>query len=121
MNAIKQIPVVILLSASLLACEQQSDFETPLNSWGQPDLGGVWSNGTTTPFERPEKFGEQLILTEEQAAEIQGAAEDYRDAGNVRTDPNAPEPQDKNTSAGYNRFWTDPGTQVMRVDGKPRS
>jgi len=121
MNAIKQILVVILLSASLLACEQQSDFETPLNSWGQPDLGGVWSNGTTTPFERPEKFGEQLILTEEQAAEIQGAAEDYRDAGNVRTDPNAPEPQDKNTSAGYNRFWTDPGTQVMRVDGKPRS
>jgi hypothetical protein len=99
----------------------ESKFKPKLNSWGHPDIGGVWSNATTTPFERPAEFGEQLILTEEQAAKIQGAAEDYRDAGNVPTDPNAPAPKDKNTAAGYNRFWTDPGTQVMRVNGKPRS
>ena len=111
----------ILVGFGLSGCQQADDYQVPQNSWGQPDIGGVWSNGTTTPFERPEEFGDQLILTEEQAAKIQGAAEDYRDAGNVATDPNAPKPQDKNTSAGYNRFWTDPGTQVMRVNGEPRS
>lgn len=115
------LSVSCLTLLSLATMSQAEGYQAPRNSWGHPAIGGIWSNGTTTPFERPEKFGDQLILTEAQAAEIQGAAEDYRDAGNVRTDPNAPEPQDKNTSAGYNRFWTDPGTMVMRVDGKPRS
>ncbi len=115
-----------LLTAGVLALciantHAASDYKSPKNSLGQPDIGGIWSNATTTPFERPREFGDQLILREDQAAKIQGAAEDYRAAGNVPTDPNEGAPKDKNTNAGYNRFWTDPGTQVMRVDGKPRS
>ncbi len=124
MKIIHFLSISIVLGLALSACDQtpeSSSYSPPRNSWGQPDIGGVWSNGTTTPFERPEEFGNQLVLTEEQAREIQGEAEDYREAGNVATDPNAPEPQDKNTAAGYNRFWTDPGTRVMRVGGEPRS
>ncbi len=97
------------------------DYKTPKNSWGQPDIGGVWSNGTTTRFERPKEFGDQLILTEAQTAKLEGRAEAYREAGNVRTNPDEGAPEDGNTRLGYNRFWTDPGTAVMRVDGKPRS
>jgi hypothetical protein len=52
---------------------------------------------------------------------VQGAAESYRAAGDAPTDPNAGAPTDRNTNAGYNRFWTDPGTAVMRVKGEPRS
>lgn len=97
-----------------------TNYEPSKNSFGQPDIGGVWSNATTTPFERPERF-DKLVLSEEQAAKVQGAAESYREAGNKRTDPSEGAPDDGNTSAGYNRFWTDPGTQVMRVGGEPRS
>ncbi|GAB1261844.1 hypothetical protein [Aurantivibrio plasticivorans] len=115
------LALLVALSTPILGVTTLADYKVSKNSFGQPELGGIWSNATTTPFLRPEKFGNQLILTEEQAAEIQGAAEDYRAAGNVRTDPSEGAPKDKNTSAGYNRFWTDPGTQVMRVNGEPRS
>lgn len=118
-------PALTVAVANLLwlsaAAHGASDYTAPRNAFGQPDFTGVWSNGTTTSFERPEHFGTQLILTEEQAAELEGRAEAYREAGNRPTDPSAGVPEDGNTSAGYNRFWTDPGTQVMRVDGKPRS
>jgi hypothetical protein len=100
---------------------QASSYEPPRNVFGQPDLGGTWSNATTTPFERRAEHGDRLVLTEEEAARVQGAAEAYRAAGDVVTPPSAPAPTDGNTDLGYNRFWTDPGTQVMRVRGEPRS
>src|SRR5690606_30445037 len=84
------------------------------------DIAGVWSNATTTPVERRAEH-KSLVLTEEEAAKVQGAAETYRRAGDVRADPGVGAPTDKNTNLGYNRFWTDPGTQVMRVRGEPRS
>lgn len=93
----------------------------PKNNFGQPDISGIWSNGTTTRFERPERYGDRLALTEEEAGRVQGAAESYRVAGDAQTDPDAGAPDDKNTNLGYNRFWTDPGTQVMRVGGEPRT
>jgi hypothetical protein len=110
--------LVNVLSFQIAVAES---YEPARNTWGQPQIGGIWSNATTTPFTRPKSFGNQLILKENQAAKIQSAAEDYAAAGNVRTDPNAGAPDDKNTAAGYNRFWTDPGTQVMYVNGEPRS
>lgn len=67
------------ISTQLIA---EFDYTPPRNSFGQPAIGGVWSNATTTPFERPDRFGKQLVLSEEQAAKVQGAAEAYREAGN---------------------------------------
>jgi len=108
-------------SADAYAKPKYDGYVAPKNGFGQPDISGVWSNATTTPVERPAEFKNQVALTEEQAAKIQGSAETYRRAGDVRSDPNAGAPTDRNTNAGYNRFWTDPGTQVMRVRGEPRS
>lgn len=123
-------PLVLLAGAVLLlnpalasagsGSEDDTPYEAPRNVFGQPDLSGVWSNATTTRFERPAKF-DHLILSEAEAAQVQGAAEAYRAAGDTPTPPSAPPPSDGNTELGYNRFWTDPGTQVMRVAGKARS
>jgi hypothetical protein len=116
--------VLALMSvAALLAgpANAQSKYQPAKNAFGQPDIAGVWSNATTTPFERPVEFGTRLALTEEEAGRVQGTAENYRAAGDVSTDPGAGAPTDRNTNAGYNRFWTDPGTAVMRVKGEPRS
>jgi hypothetical protein len=107
-------------SADAYAKPNYDGYKPPKNAMGQPDISGVWSNATTTPVERrPEHKG--LVLSEQEAAKVQGAAETYRRAGDVRTDPGVGAPTDKNTNLGYNRFWTDPGTQVMRVRGEPRS
>jgi hypothetical protein len=111
-----------LLAVALVApSHAQSKYKQPKNAFGQPDMSGVWSNATTTPFERPTEFGNRIKLTDEEAARVQGTAEKYRAAGDVSTDPKAGAPTDRNTNLGYNRFWTDPGTAVMRVNGEPRS
>ncbi len=32
-------------------------YKAPLNSYGQPDLEGTWTNATLTVLERPKEFG----------------------------------------------------------------
>jgi hypothetical protein len=39
----------------------------PMTAWGDPDLSGVWNNGTTTPWERPKELAGKEFLTEEEA------------------------------------------------------
>jgi hypothetical protein len=107
-------------SADAYAKPKYEGYVAPKNGYGQPDISGVWSNATTTPVERRAEH-KALVLTEEEAAKVQGAAETYRRAGDAPTAANVGAPTDKNTNLGYNRFWTDPGTQVMRVNGQPRS
>src|SRR6266705_2792778 len=41
---------------------------------GQPDLQGIWTNPTITPFERPNEFAGKPILTEKEAAELEERA-----------------------------------------------
>ena len=40
-------------------------------SWGEPDLQGIWTNNTETPFERPSEFAGRERLTEDEIAELQ--------------------------------------------------
>ncbi len=107
-------------SADAYAQPNYEGYVAPKNNFGQPDISRVWSNATTTPVERPRNIT-SLVLSEEAASGIQGRAEDYRRAGDARTAEDEGAPEDRNTNLGYNRFWTDPGTQVMRVRGEPRS
>ena len=39
--------------------------------WGDPDLQGMWPSGQMTgvPFERPERFGERAVLSDEELAQ----------------------------------------------------
>ncbi len=46
---------------------------SPRTPWGTPDLRGVWSHGTATPLERPERHAERERLTDEEISEIDAA------------------------------------------------
>jgi hypothetical protein len=96
-------------------------FKAPRNAFGQPDLGGQWTNATITPVARPAQYGERRILTEEEVKRLEGASAANVEAGNRSTDPNAAAPEAGGNVGGYNRGWLDPGTQVMRVNGEPRT
>jgi hypothetical protein len=113
----------------------------PRTPEGKPDLQGNWSNETQTPFERMGAQG--LTLSDEQAAALEKRAQDVAEFRDRPTDPNAPPPSkggDQGLSppgqktfveqiaeaaggavGGYNGFWLDPGNNVIRIDGKPRS
>jgi hypothetical protein len=38
--------------------------------WGEPDLQGIWTDETDTPFQRSPKFANQEFFTEAQRAEL---------------------------------------------------
>src|SRR5882724_6214675 len=43
----------------------------PRTADGQPDLQGIWSNATLTPFERPKELAGKEFFTEQEAAEYE--------------------------------------------------
>jgi hypothetical protein len=54
----------------------------PKTPWGEPDLRGIWplNHLINTPFQRPERFGDRRLMTDEEFA----AAQQSADARNTR-------------------------------------
>src|SRR5215471_6587870 len=98
-------------------------YHAPRNAMGQPDLSGVWSNATITRLERGPKYGERLALTAQEADAIEHAS-DARNARlraatdtSIKKVDDLPECQSgaQGPACGYNAFWTDPGTRLIRI------
>jgi hypothetical protein len=123
--AVAAIPVAAAAQAPAAAAKA---YKAPRNAFGQPDFSGVWSNATITTLEREPRLGERLVLTDAEAAQLEGGnatrmraagaptaagtkVDDLPECGRGQTGP----------ACGYNAFWVDPGTKVMRVAGQPRS
>jgi hypothetical protein len=67
---------------------------------GQPDLQGVWTNATLTPFERPANLAGKPTITEQEKVQFEKAAAENRvDRA----------PRDGDTGA-YNQAWLDGGS-----------
>jgi len=115
---------VALLALPLAASAQgakPSPYKVGHNLYGQPDLEGNWTNATITPQTRPATYGNRLVHTPAEVKQLEGRAAQTVEAGNRATDPNAPPPEQGVDPGGYNRGWLDPGSQVMRVHGEPRT
>jgi hypothetical protein len=67
---------------SVATATDASGWQHPRTEWGDPDLQGMWPiiNLISTPFQRPEQFGDRAELTDEEYAEVQQrlAARDER-------------------------------------------
>jgi hypothetical protein len=77
------LALAALLMAIAASCAKAADAPTrpwtpPKTSWGDPDLRGTWPLDAVarTPFQRPEKFGERALLTDEEFAAAQKSAAD---------------------------------------------
>lgn len=112
--------------------------EIPRTPTGKPDLTGMYDIATLTPMQRPAKFGDNLYLTPEEAAQIEREEQEQLALGAAASDPNRAAPelggaapvglgedQRENLGAGnvggYNNFWIDRGDSVVTVDGKFRT
>jgi hypothetical protein len=104
-------------------------FKAPRNEFGYPELQGNWTNATITPIERPTELGERRALTDEEANKLEGIAAARVEEGNKPTDPKKGiqdlpvncAPGFSGTNCGYNNFWVDGGSMVVRVKGEKRS
>ena len=65
---------------------KSSAWTAPRNVWGQPDLSGVWTNATITRLERDPRFGERLVLSEDEARRIEGVTAKAMDVAGRPTD-----------------------------------
>ena len=63
--------ITLLCTSNIEAAEK-----LPLMADGKPDLQGMWTGGTLTPYERPPQVGERTHLTPAEVAEQQSAAAD---------------------------------------------
>ena len=88
---------------------------------GHPDLQGTYDIATLTPIERPRSANGHLTITEKEAAAIEGT-ESKRVADRAAPSPvDRAAPEKGAPVGGYNNFWIDRGSTVIRVDNTPRS
>ena len=77
---------------------------TSKTPWGDPDLQGVYSFSTLTPFQRPDELKGKQALTEAELAAQEEKDADNRVAENYRP-PTGPV-VDEGIVGAYNNFWT---------------
>src|SRR5688572_11992413 len=63
--------LVAVVSAIALGAQSGGTYTPPRTPWGEPDLQGIWSGDTLTPVERPAKFANRAVLTEQEAEAIE--------------------------------------------------
>src|SRR5437870_1105308 len=93
LSAGQQAPKPVVATAAAVGRDT-----TPRTPWGDPDLQGIWTNTTTTPFERPTELAGKQALTPEERAE--------RDAVIARSGDRPAKPGD---TGAYNKFWGEAG------------
>ncbi len=121
----------------LLSGAQEGD-SVPRLANGRPDLSGTYDLKTLTPLERPQKFGNNLYLTREEAEAVEREWLDVIEAGSKASDPNREAPEEGGAApvgfadeqretlgagnvGGYNSFWVDRGDSVIEIDGRFRT
>jgi hypothetical protein len=107
--AIILAPVRVTAQAPSRAAKQTSTraWTPPRTADGHPDLQGIWSNASLTPFERPKEFAGKEFFTEEEAAEFT-----KRTLGQSNRDRRGATPEE-DVNGAYNDAWFDRGTKVF--------
>ena len=105
---------LLLLLALLVApiglstAQSAEDYTVPRTEWGQPDLQGIWNFNSSTPMQRPERFGTQEFLTPEEVEQDrtrQAAARVAADVAEAKLNLNPQAPPVGQSTGGYNNFW----------------
>jgi hypothetical protein len=78
----------------------------PRTAWGDPDLGGFWTNTTTTPLQRPTDLADKAVLTPEEHA---------KRSAEVAARQNADQAPRKGDPGTYNDFWFERGSLNNRT------
>jgi hypothetical protein len=102
------LAIVIAAIAQSAAAHTPAAAQTwtqPRTPDGQPDLQGMWTNATITPFERPASLADKAFLTKEEAASIERLTAERRAKADGVAQPGI--------VVSYNDFWSDSGTKVV--------
>ena len=99
-----QQPVTPRPTSAATPGAKAAPFRTP---WGDPDLLGVWSYGTSTPLERPSAMADKAFFTPEEAASREAELDPNR--------PNQVRPAGPDDPGTYNQLWLEPGGVALHM------
>jgi hypothetical protein len=91
------------------------------SSYAEVDLSGTYDVGTLTPLERPAMYGDNLLLSKDQADAMAARFQAYSAQANDSSDPERSAPKAGGAVGGYNLFWIDRGEAAFNIDGKFRT
>ena len=117
-------PAIVAVAASLAVLVPTAlvaGDDIPRTPSGRPDLSGTYDVATLTPLERPEKYGDNLYISVEDAKKIAEEEKIRYDERAQNSDPNREAPPEGASVGGYNYFWLDRGVDSFAVDGKFRT
>ena len=106
------VAVIVIISLAPMSTIGQTRSATtkkwtvPRTPDNQPDLQGIWTNATLTPFERPREFAGKEFFTPGDAAEYEKQVRERNNGDRRDASPEA------DLAVGYNDFWWDRGTKV---------
>ena len=103
-----RIAFMLISPVSFPAAHADVDYQIPRTEWDQPDLQGVWNFNSSTPMQRPERFGNQEFLTPGEVEQDRIRQKERRRAldaaeAELVIDPKAPPAG--TDPGGYNTFW----------------
>jgi hypothetical protein len=86
-----------------------------ITAWGLaaqsiPDIQGIWTNATVTPFQRPAQLGAKEFFTPQEAAAFEKERVQQGNADLIE----GPRGASDLARRAYNNFWTDRGTHVTK-------
>jgi len=111
---------LMLLQATTFAAD--ANWQVPRTEHGHPDLQGLWTNPTQTPFQRPVALGTRQAYTTEEAMELERIARDLEAQRALPGDPDRSAPATGGTVGPLadQNFEIRPIT-VARVNGEHRT
>ncbi|MYJ24337.1 MAG: hypothetical protein F4080_02055, partial [Holophagales bacterium] len=127
-RVIRSLAIVALMLALNPGIAADDD-GVPRTASGRPDLTGNYNAATVTPLQRPERYGDNLYLSREEATRMEGDMAARIEEESEASDPEREAPPEGGDGSdggsgnvgGYNFFWLDRGTEAFAVDGKFRT
>ncbi|HUI78880.1 MAG TPA: hypothetical protein VLY24_13220 [Bryobacteraceae bacterium] len=105
--SVRPLALVAVIGAALVApARAQRVAKTPD---GQPDLQGIWTNATLTPFQRPAELGNKEFFTEDEAAAFEKQRIQQNDVDRLEGTGDS-----DLARRAYNNAWFDRGTRVVK-------
>ncbi|MEO8048898.1 MAG: hypothetical protein ABI833_00665 [Acidobacteriota bacterium] len=100
---------VIAVGAAGQAPNAKKDWTPPRTADGQPDLGGVWTNATITPLERPADLAGKVFFAPSEVAAYEKQVVENANVDRRRSDITT------DVGLAYNEAWWDRGTHIVKT------